>query len=70
MISKSKVLRLTLGAVLLLTIALIVLLFLKSPQTMGGYRGGAIAQLPEVLPEDLSDLGKLVTINYSVQEGS
>jgi hypothetical protein len=64
MINKSKVLRLTLGAVLLLTIALVVWLFLKSPQTLGGYRGGAIAQLPEVLPENLSDLGKLIATNY------
>jgi len=65
MISKSKVLRLTLGAVLLLNIALVVWLFLKSPQTTGGYRGGAISQLPDVLPENLSDMGKLVAINYS-----
>lgn len=65
MISKSKILRLTLGAVLLLTIALIVWVSLKSPQTMGGYRGGAISQLLEVLPENLSDLGKLVATNYS-----
>lgn len=65
MISKSKVLRLTLGVVLLLTIALVVCLFLKSPQTPGKYRGGAIAQLPELLPDNLSELGKLVATNYS-----
>jgi hypothetical protein len=32
---------------------------------MGGYRGGAIAQLLEVLPKNLSDLGELVVTNYS-----
>jgi len=65
MISKSKVLKRTLGVLLLLALSLIVWLSLKSPQTIGGYRGGAIAQLPEVLPENLSDLGKLVATNYS-----
>ena len=65
MISMSKVLKLTLGAVLLLTIALIVWSSLKNIQTMGGYRGGAIAQLLEVLPKNLSDLGELVATNYS-----
>jgi hypothetical protein len=65
MISKSKVLKRTLGVLLLLALSLIVWLSLKSPQTIGGYRGGAIAQLPEVLPENLSDLGKLVATNFS-----
>ncbi len=64
MIIKSKVLKRTLGAFLLLALFLMVLLSLKSPQTMGEYRGGAIAQLPEVLPENLSDLGELVVTNY------
>lgn len=64
MISKSKGIRLTLGAVLLLTLSLVAWLSLKSLQTKDGYRGGAIAQLPTVLPENLSDLGTLVATNY------
>lgn len=65
MISKSKVLRLTLGVVLLLAIASIVWLSLKSPQMTQANRGSAIAQLSEVLPVNLSDLGKLVVTNYT-----
>jgi len=64
MISKSTPLRLAIGAVVLV-LSLVVWLSLKSPQTTGGYRGGAIAQLPDVLPENLSDMGRLVVTNYT-----
>ncbi len=64
MTSKSKTLRLILGTVLLLTITLTVYLSLRNIQTMGGYRGGAIAQLLKVLPQNLSDLGEIVGTNY------
>lgn len=65
MINKAKILRLILGLVLLLAIAALVWLSLKNPQTAGGSRGSAIAHLSEVLPENLSDLGKLVVTNYT-----
>ena len=61
---KSKVSRLILGAVLLLSLALLAWFSLKSPQTKGGFRGNAIAQLSAVVPEDLSNLGELVVTNY------
>ncbi len=64
MVNKSKGVRLTLGAILLTVLSLIAWWSLRSPQTMGGYRGGVIAQLSSVLPENLSDLRKLVVINY------
>ena len=57
MISKSKALGVTLGVVILLILILATFLFLKSSQTIGESRGKAIAQLPEVLPKDLSGLG-------------
>lgn len=65
MIGTSSGSKMTLGVVLLLAISLIAWWFLKSPQTMGEYRGGAIGQLQTVLPENLSGLGKLVATNYN-----
>ena len=64
MIYNSKGLKLTLVIVLLLSIALLAWCLLKGPQTTGGYRGNAIAQLPKVLPTELSALGQLVITNY------
>lgn len=60
----SKGLKLTLAAVLLLSIALLTWWAVKDPHTAGGYRGAAIAKLSEVLPSDLHGLGELVVTNY------
>lgn len=64
MMHNSKGLKIALVVVLLLSIALIAWWSLKSPQTAGGYRGAAIAQLSKVLPKNLSGLGELVITNY------
>ena len=60
----SKGLKVSLAAVLLLSIALLTWWAVKDPQTAGGYRGAAIAKLSKVLPKDLSGLGELVITNY------
>ena len=60
----SKGLKITLAAILLLSIVLLSWWLLQSPQTSGGYRGKAIAQLSKVLPPGLHDLGELVIANY------
>jgi hypothetical protein len=65
MIHDSKGLKITLAAVLILSIALLIWWALKGPQTAGGYRGAAIAKLSTVLHPDLSDLGELVITNYN-----
>jgi len=62
--NNSKGLKLTLAAVLLLSIALLTWWAVKGPHLAGGYRGAAIAQLSKVLPKDLSGLGELVITNY------
>ena len=60
----SKGLKIALVAVLLLAIVLIAWWALRGPQTTGGYRGVAIAQLKNALPGDLAGLGELVIANY------
>ena len=60
----SKGLKIALAAILLLSIVLLSWWLLHSPQTAGGYRGKAIAQLSKVLPPGLHDLGELVIANY------
>ncbi len=60
----SNRLKMILGSILLLGLVLIAWSSFKSAQPMERYRGSAIAQLPDVLPENLTDLGTLVTTNY------
>ena len=60
----SKGIKITLAAVILVSIVLLTWWVLKAPQTAGGYRGAAIAKLSEVLPPDLHGLGELVIANY------
>ena len=60
----SKGLKIALAAIILLSIVLLSWWLLQSPQTAGGYRGKAIAQLSKVRPPGLYDLGQLVITNY------